>query len=485
MNHNFEKKISDKLNHYEIEPSEGLLDSIFEKRTASKKGLAKFPFGKLAVVVSIVAIISTAAYYFGSVNNLADLNTVVEKTHEVENSTINIENKSNNLNSTSEKNIFSTTEKSKKEKKIMNLDRKMNINKAYVQSTISGNAKDNFKVKNTYSKTLKNKKLELNENNILNTSSENIAERYFNILSKNRPTIAFEQHKGKSHLYIYKTIDEKELDNKNINGLINYGFKKLKTSSNFISNINQIELSEICRNIKKQKPIFLDLFLSPSITLFKAKDKADVNNYYNQLNSNSFNQMYGFRVSVPIANRINIVSGLNYTEQTSLYKGAINSHDNVINVTTKTEYINDPIRGTIICNYQDTSYSTVSNTYNYNFNNNYKIFQLPLGFSYNLSYGKFDIAPHIATLFNIYSQTSGRNIDFKSHNTHTFNSNKKQLGIGAALSFMAAYRINNKFKIILEPGVQWYNIKANSLSNKMSESRLNNQLTIGLRYTIF
>ncbi len=489
MNHNFEKKISDKLNQFEIEPSEGLLDSIFEKRAASKKGFAKFPFKTLAAVLGLATIISTAYYFSSPQNNIAEKNIDLANNTDAESNTNmpNVE-KENNLSPTPTAAIKATNtikaENIKSTKGSLKNMAKTEKTKDFTTRKINFQPKKTetkaFAVKNIKKSAIENK-----TSNELNTSSENIAERYFNIFSKNRPTIDFEEHKGKSHLYVYQTVSEAEMESKNVLSLINYGYKKRLVNTKIDLNINDIALDKNHKFTNKQKPIFLDVFLSPSFTLFKANDKADINQNYNQLNTSKYNQMYGIRVSVPVSNKINVFTGLNYTKQNSQYKGTITNQQNVTTIQTKTEYINDPILGTITRNYQDTTNALVTNTNQYNFANSYTIFQLPLGLSYNFGYRKFDFAPHIGGLFNLYTSSNGKNIDFKTNNTQNFSSNKKHLGIGAGLSFMTAYRLSSKCKLIVEPGMQWYTIKANNAANKMSENRLNNQLTIGLRYTIF
>lgn len=489
MNHNFEKKISDKLNQFEIEPSEGLLDSIFEKRAASKKGIVKFPFKMLAGVLGIATIISVA-YYFNKEDKNNTLSSEIAINTNAANNVATLNAKEESSPSSISTPINDLKKDNTKLSIVKDKNSNQNLNKFNVFRNVSKNVKNNISTTQNASKSndfnkINNLKRENKTTQTINYSSENIAERYFNILNKNRPTISLEEHKGKSHLYIYETVSEVEMENKNVFGLVNYGFKKFNINTNTNTNFENIDYVSNLKLIKNRKPIFLDIFTAPSITVFNAKDESDINKYYNQLNTRNYNQLYGFRVTVPVANKISVFSGLNYTEQNSRYKGAITSISNVTTINTRTEYINDPILGTISRNYQDTTYTTVSNTNNYNFTNRYQIFQLPLGLSYNFGFRKFDFAPHIATLFNLYTSSNGKNIDFKTNNTHNFTSNKKQLGIGASISFMTAYRITNKFKFIIEPGVQWYKIKANNTSNKMSENRLNNQLTIGLRYTIF
>lgn len=487
MNHNFEKKISDKLNQFEIEPSEGLLDSIFEKRAASKKGIVKFPFKMLAGVLGIATIVSVA--YFFNVKDKTPSTEITNNTNIASNvKTFKSNDESSPLpNSTPTVGAITVN---KKQTTVIVKNANNNLQKDNFLPNALNHKNNNISTIQTNYKSTDYTKINVTKskniaNNTLNSNSENIAERYFNILSKNRPTISLEEHKGKSHLYIYETVSEAEMDNKNILGLMNYGYKKLNVNTNTNINFENIDFKNNIRLSKNRKPIFLDLYAAPGITTFKAKDASDNNNYYNQLNTSKYNQMYGFRVTIPIANKISLFSGLNYTEQNSQYKGSITNQINETSIQTRTEYINDPILGTISREYQDTTNTIVSSTNNYNFSNSYKMFQLPFGLSYNFGFKKFDFAPHIATLINVYTSSNGKNIDFKTNNTQNFSSNKKQVGIGASISFMAAYSITNKFKLIFEPGVQWYKIKANNTSNKMSENRLNNQLTIGLRYTIF
>ena len=55
MDKSFEKQIADKLNRMEVQPSDGLLDSIFEKRAARPKRFAGIGFSGLALAVLLVS----------------------------------------------------------------------------------------------------------------------------------------------------------------------------------------------------------------------------------------------------------------------------------------------------------------------------------------------------------------------------------------------------------------------------------------------
>ena len=61
-NNNFEKRIQDKLNQYEIEPSENLFNDILKKRASRPKSILKLTYAKLGVALLAVAAITLFVY---------------------------------------------------------------------------------------------------------------------------------------------------------------------------------------------------------------------------------------------------------------------------------------------------------------------------------------------------------------------------------------------------------------------------------------
>jgi hypothetical protein len=59
------------------------------------------------------------------------------------------------------------------------------------------------------------------------------------------------------------------------------------------------------------------------------------------------------------------------------------------------------------------------------------------------------------------------------------------MNMGAGLSFMSAYRISPRFRLIAEPGVHYMNLKGAQTGNIFNEKIYNFTGSIGLRYSIF
>ena len=121
----------------------------------------------------------------------------------------------------------------------------------------------------------------------------------------------------------------------------------------------------------------------------------------------------------------------------------------------------------------------------YKFANRYTLMQIPIGLSYNIGFDKMDIGIHGSALMNITGKAHGMNPDFNLEKMQGFSSNQKQIGIGASVSLMVAYKLTNKIKIIAEPGLQFYQLGGKKIGNAMNENILNKGLSIGLRYTLF
>jgi hypothetical protein len=66
-----------------------------------------------------------------------------------------------------------------------------------------------------------------------------------------------------------------------------------------------------------------------------------------------------------------------------------------------------------------------------------------------------------------------------------YSSNKGTVGFGAGLSVMGAYKLNNRMRLIAEPGLQYFGLKSMHFGNSLKENVISPQLTIGLRYTLF
>ena len=104
------------------------------------------------------------------------------------------------------------------------------------------------------------KKEKISETNSLTSeNSENLEARYFDIFNKNRPVLESEQHKGKSHLYIYQTASDNYVSSLNINTLTGLKHKMFPTKELALSKVELVEnLHKLDFNKPTKKPIFID-----------------------------------------------------------------------------------------------------------------------------------------------------------------------------------------------------------------------------------
>ena len=171
--------------------------------------------------------------------------------------------------------------------------------------------------------------------------------------------------------------------------------------------------------------------------------------------------------------------------QSNLYRGTVMHGEPATQINKIVSYINDPIKGPVMITTFDTVNYTAMKGAGYDFRNTYKLFQLPLGASYCFGYHKFDFSINASALINVFTSSTGRIMNVHAGSSEAYTSSSKYAGIGSGLSFMAAYPVTPKFKLILEPGLQYFNIRATKAGNNINEGVFNEQLSLGLRYILF
>jgi hypothetical protein len=491
-NNNFEKRIQDKLNQYEIEPSENLFNDILEKRASRPKSILKFTYTKLGVALLAVAAITLFVLVDpGSKSTSNDNASIAVAEKDASNSSNgaeagSVESKVKTTTTESVKEIIDAKEKTKTskskpkgtkptfgKKEVSNSDVRW-TNNAPSPSQKSGVANTN----NNNQKSAKQTKTYpgYQDNGL------NITERYFNIDSKDRPILAGQQHQGKSHLYVYHSLDEGLINAKDLSYLV---LKPLRVteSSATLEQIAAFEKKQLETKHKKQQPFYLDLYYSAYQTSHSVIGNSEMANNYKALAKSNPNHAFNVRISTPINSHINLFTGFGLNQINTKFDGQIPNTTNKVHYETSTYYINDPITGLPKLVQQiDT---VLNGPVNYNFANRYTLMQIPIGLSYNFGFDKMDIGIHGSALMNITSKANGMNPDFNLEKMQSFSSNQKQVGFGASLSLMVAYKLTNKIKVIAEPGLQFYQLGGKKIGNAMNENILNKGLNIGLRYTLF
>jgi hypothetical protein len=486
----FEKQIADKMNRHEVQPGEGLLQSIFEKRAAQRKpfmGLAKVFFAAAIIAVAISALYiydrgkddGTAVASADQPNSGTD-KTAASVAPEVKNQSAGMtETKSNP--SEPVKTYASKTDKLNNDKSGKLSQPSARRHARHVAST--ENIQNRNRAMNNNSHGLSNDAVSASYAD----NGEDISNRYFNIYAKNRPRIESSRHKGNSHLYVYHSVSEEVLETYSAYYLPVRPLGKLAHNYNLEKDAKLANQPSHMPTLSRgnRKPLFIDILYTPILTLTKAYNNPGLESYVNSIAANTYSAQYGVRVSVPVAPKVNIFGGLFFQDQSCSYNGNVNRLEDVTRINTVVTYINDPVQGSI----KVTSYDTVTSPENkqttYRYKNTYKMFQVPLGFSYNFGYRKFDFAFNTSALVNMVSSSNGHYMDLKNSNTGEFSSSSKYIGLGGGFSLMSAVKISPRFRFILEPGIQYFSVNSLKAGNNVNEKVFNKQLSIGLRYSVF
>ncbi len=469
MENSFEKRIADKLKNTEVQPSEHLLDSIFEKRAAKAKRFAVYPFAGAIIGIAVIALIGFWSWSDGSKSSVQANNGIAAADGTNSENQVQSENKAESIateNKTTERGL---------------LDQEIQVSNPSKRNN-SSNAKSNGRTKNA------DLKASIKEKGLItsNAIGSEIDNNYFNVGKGERPLIQKVEHQGNSHLYVYETIGDEALVNRDFLFSRIARLRKIAVKKS-IESIEMVENKPVKRNgpVKSKRPIYLDFMFNPGINMMLLSGENALVDAGNAMSKVSINQGLGIRVSVPVSPQWNVFAGLNYKEQSNQYKGRLLYTKDQTQINQTVRYINDPIKGVVKVVTYDTVMVKASNSLSVNFKNQYKIFQVPIGFSYNFGYKAFDFALNGSALFNYIKSSQGQNINLDQHTVLPYSSSKGAFGFGAGLSVMSAYKLNNRIRLIAEPGLQYFGLRSNHFGNNLSERVLSPQLTIGLRYTLF
>lgn len=487
MNNEFEKRISDKLNHIEVQPSEGLLDAIFEKRAARPRPFVGLI--KLFSAAAAVTVLVTSVYMFSGKND--DAQGIAKAPEQMgPASSIQAGHSNKPVDMTGARTVDHQSKASAAP---------VNQSKSRPENNAANNHRQNVRAGSNYrhvARQAENAALparlvsyeeEVQQDQVF--EGDDVYTRYFNIASSNRPSIASEEHKGNSHLYVYHSANEKRVNEvMEMNTFVSLPgreFSRFKPASSSFDNAIYAYRPIDKDALKKRKPIYMDAMFGSILTSHRALDNGDIRKYANSISVASYNSQFGVRVSMPVGHNINVFSGIFMQNQSNLYRGTVAHGEPATQINKTVSYINDPIKGPVMITTYDTVNYTAMRNSGYDFRNTYKLFQLPVGASYCFGYHKFDFSVNASALINVFTSSTGRLMNVHAGSSETYTSTSKYASIGSGLSFMAAYPVTSRFKVILEPGLQYFKIQATKAGNNMNEGIFNKQLSIGLRYTLF
>lgn len=490
----FEKQIREKLSQTEINPSDGLLDAIFETRAANAKPFLGLGYTKFFIMAAVVAV-TAGIWYFNadeskSTTQLASQNSQTQTPDNSTNSQANSDG-NNNKNSSVEKPALVDNNGNSNEATASAVTPKSNTkgnNSSPSNSRIPrdksqkqmASVNDVDAVKNNFVKPVANTR----NNKPSKWNGENAdVNAYFNVDAPNRPIIDHAIHNGNSHLFVYESVDPAVLANEGLRYSSTSNVQKLDHNFDFEA-ASMVEKSKNGLTLRGNHsyPLFVDVLYSPTFT--KVSHAKDESFDFRSMNRNNINQQFGLRVSTPVFGKFTAFAGLNLLNLNTNYNGTFNYQEQGEVIRKNITYINDPIKGVITVVKYDTSVQTLNKSKNLDFKNTYSVFRMPIGLAYNFGIKKFDFAINASADLNLIAHSTVYT-QLTETQTANYTTQSKFLNLGAGLSFMAAYQLSPKFKLIAEPGVSYMCLNADKTGFARTERVLNYTTSVGLRYSLF
>ncbi len=478
MDNSFEKQIRNKVGQAEVRPSEDLFDAILEKRAARSKTYLGVGYKKLLMLTTFVAVITAGVFYYF----LNEEGVTVEhhSTAKLEQSDVPVTDGTSGSNMQSGNSNVSNEASAPEVTKDKSMDKTQAKQKSNGSASSSGLSKSDRSNKNTSAQGNKGlKKIKEGFNGKPAWANADPA-AYFNVDAVNRPVIDYEKHQGNSHLFVYESVSQDQLENEVLRYTNASRMSKLQYPFAF-EEMNPVATTKTQYNTNpnRSKPLFVDLLFAQVYSTAKTGDAAA-----NELKNGTMNQQFGVRVSAPVKGRLSVFAGLGYMNQILHYRGNMSYNEAYTTINTKVSFINDPIRGVIRVETKDTVRGVAAKARSVDMKNNYSLFRVPLGVGYNFGLGKFDFTVYGSADINVLTSASANTRITEASPVMNHNNNKS-LHLGAGLSFMSAYRISPRFRLIAEPGMFYMNLNSRRTGNFASEKIYNFTGTIGLRYSLF
>ena len=474
MDNSFEKQIRNKVGQTEVSPSADLFDAILEKRAARTKPFMGLGYTKLFLLTAIAAI--TAGVWY--VNRPVSGDKTISQNSSTQMAPSNdakLENTDNAADHQIAKTELAQEDVSKKTSaEGASGDSKSGKTHA-VKSTKAAIAKadQNEKTKKAM------KKIKGGFNGKPSWANADPSS-YFDVDAANRPDIDYEKHQGNSHLFVYESVNPDQLENEILRYTNASRMSKIQYPFAFdaMSPVKADKTNYVVSG-KHQKPLFIDLLFAQVYSTAKTSDAAA-----NTLKNGTLNQQFCVRVSAPVKGRLSVFAGLGYMNQILHYRGDLTYNEAFTQINTKVTFINDPVKGVIRVETKDTVNGMASKTRAVDFKNTYSVFRMPVGLGYNFGLGKFDFTLYGSADINVLTSAVA-NSRIAEANPLISRTNNKSLHLGAGLSFMSAYRISPRFRLILEPGMHYMQLNSSKTGNFGHEKIYNFTGTLGLRYSLF
>lgn len=497
-NHQFEKQIKNKMDNHSIEPSEDLLDRIFEKRAAQSKPAVGFFNKKGLYFAAAATLISTIVLF----NVLSDSGKSADNQNvQISQNNQNLnngqgqssnsksqsphsfpDNKSNSLNTSELENVNAVEKVNSSSLVHIPNEAKTRGRKSSAPKTNSAKSSGNYSINNNVATIAETKPVKTQAGSIQFLNVDPNA--YFNVDAANRPSIDREKHIDKSHMFVYHSVSPDVLENNDLTYSNTVKISKFPVAID-LDEAKQIETQKVESAKMFKKPLFIDLTVGQIFNQFNAKSDLQELKGVSNLSNMSMSNRYDLRVSYPVAPRINVFSGLGFAQISTHYQGDLKYQMTETEQRTYVKYINDPILGPKQVITHDTVDVLKDKSQNVDFKNKYSVISLPLGASYNFGYKRFDFGLQGSMNINFVKTNSVQVWNRESQGFVVSNNNSSFVNIGFGTSVLAAYKISPKFRLLFEPGIRYYRIGGQKTGNNLNENLFNSSLSIGLRYTLF
>ncbi len=495
-NFNFEKQISEKLENAQEQPSSDLFNSIMQKRNQKTKPSIPvfYKYGALA----LIGLLSVTTLYFYSNNESKIAQNNVNQTEyadDNQNSDLLDENQPND-NNVNKLNNISVKKSTNKQVETREIEQNVRENKtvnntSFITKTESVEINNNPKIdiKNSESvninNSFKNDKLVKTIISSSNFENNNPFENYFNPESTNRPVIEKYESKGSSHLYVYNTFGEFEIDQATINFLSNIKLKKVKTNHAPSEDLSKLNTKYRNFAVKNRRPIYIDLMVTPMFTYHKIIAGTNTAKFYKNFEKITPNYFVEGRITIPIKHDFTFYTGISYGKLNTLYSGRFTEKEKVTENVERVIFINDPITGQsreerFIEQIEVDKYTTYQN----NFRNVAILNQIPLGLGYNFGYKKFDFAANGGMVLNLLHSSNGTDLKYMNENSFKFNGSKTTYDFGYSFGAMAAYNVSRKIKYFIEPSLSSFNLNNSNYGSLYQQKITNLGLKLGIRYNL-
>ncbi|MCO6495420.1 MAG: hypothetical protein J5I91_07075 [Bacteroidetes bacterium] len=475
---NFEEFVKKQFENFEIKPSTGLMEKIFDKRLGRRKD-STFIYNSKAIALLLVGLILSGSWIF-------------------------INSKKNNSKSVKEKTVFENSIN------IANANKKNTLRKPHTIK--SENPSDNTNQNQAYSQE------KLEKKNVIEESSDH------SYISQKKHPISKSSNEDKTH--------QRPISKSSIENIISNTTKENEDKYLLVNNIDEINArtQELSRGrILRTSSLYYQLPLRtlkntfyPTLSLEKAFIKPEDLRYspipykrprrlyassiwlkemeinlgvgkwfvHNQLDQ--FNEASPFSISANIRTRFkineqfNVISGVNYLYRNSSVNYNRTNNKEILSIDTIHGFIIDPGAPPIPIVRYDSSFYTITEYYHGTGQNEYHRFSLPIGVEYNTYFGKNLIYINGGILITLTTYDRGRWIEDNNQEIKMFNGKSNQisssLNSGYFMGLGYGYTIIPELIWIIESDFSVWNFKSNPLGNKAKTRILNVGLNTGVRW---